>query len=266
MYPILSPAYRTDLLFAAFEGSIIHHEFYTCIHTSARPDYFWGNYLILHQNYSLGAKQAIHIYRTQFPKNHNRFITIGIDDEYQSHSFDRDMIESGFRIIRSEILECTIPLSAQNPGVECRVLVSDNDYQQWVDVHSNELWYLDSDSQIPFLEKERDSLRSMAEAGYGWRFGAFIDNKLVAELGIYHDKQGLGRFNSVSTHRDYRNRGICSYLLHFAAHYAQIQAGIEKFIIVADAEYFARTIYRKAGFQLIGYQIGYQWHNPEIYG
>jgi hypothetical protein len=55
----------------------------------------------------------------------------------------------------------------------------------------------------------QDAMRrygKMEAAGLGHWYAAFLDGQLVADLGVFHDGRGLGRYQAVETHPDYRRR------------------------------------------------------------
>jgi ribosomal protein S18 acetylase RimI-like enzyme len=87
-------------------------------------------------------------------------------------------------------------------------------------------------------------------AGNGVSVGARAkDGQLVASLGVLRVNGGLGRYQQVDTHPDWRRQGICSRLLHEAARLARQRLDVGTLVIAADREYHALDLYRKVGFQ-----------------
>jgi predicted GNAT family acetyltransferase len=104
--------------------------------------------------------------------------------------------------------------------------------------------------------------RRMGQAGLGEWFGAFLDGRLVADLGVFTDGS-VGRFQSVGTHPGYRRRGICGTLVHQASRHAFERIGVETLVMVADEHYFAAKIYESVGFQRTEKQVGLDWWEKE---
>lgn len=118
--------------------------------------------------------------------------------------------------------------------LECQVLCRDDCY--------SEAGYRD------YLRPKMARYRAMAQAGLGSWFGAFIRDQLVADLGLYA-MDGLGRFQSVETHPDFRRRGLCGTLVQYAAQYGQAHWDAKTLVMVADEHYHAARIYESVGFR-----------------
>jgi GNAT superfamily N-acetyltransferase len=87
-------------------------------------------------------------------------------------------------------------------------------------------------------------------AGNGLWVGARAANgQLVASLGVLRVEGGLGRYQDVDTHPDWRRQGLCSRLLYDAARLARERLDVQTLVIAADREYHALDLYRKVGFQ-----------------
>ena len=106
-----------------------------------------------------------------------------------------------------------------------------------------------------FKRDQMQRYRQMTRDGRGFWFGAFLDNQLVAELGIFSDGK-IGRFQQVGTHPDYRRRGICGTLVYQVSHFAFENMKVETLVMVADENYHAARIYESIGFQPREHQVG----------
>lgn len=113
-----------------------------------------------------------------------------------------------------------------------------------------------------FKERQMARYRGMVRAGLGHWFGAFLEGRLVADLGVFRDGE-LGRFQSVGTHPNFRRRGICGTLVYRAASYAYEAMGIRTLVMVADEHYHAARIYESVGFRPTEKQRGLGWWNKE---
>ncbi len=104
-----------------------------------------------------------------------------------------------------------------------------------------------------FRERQMARYGRMAVAGLGQWFGIFAEldgrEALVADCGLFRDAQGaLGRFQFVSTHPDWRRRGLCSALIHAVCHHGFEVMGLESLVIVADPDDVAIGLYESLGF------------------
>jgi predicted GNAT family acetyltransferase len=90
--------------------------------------------------------------------------------------------------------------------------------------------------------------RRLTEAGHGGWFGAFVDGRLVSQLGLFCASPGLARFQSVETDPALRRQGLAGSLLHYASRYGLDELGAKTLVMVADPNYFAIDLYRAVGF------------------
>jgi predicted GNAT family acetyltransferase len=105
----------------------------------------------------------------------------------------------------------------------------------------------------------------MSEAGLGKRFGAFLEGKLVADLGIY-TSNGIGRFNEVATHRNFRRQGLCGTLVYQAALAAFESMHVQILVMEADEDYHAAAIYESVGFKPSQRMVAFEWFDRAIHG
>ena len=87
----------------------------------------------------------------------------------------------------------------------------------------------------------------MVQSGLGCWFGGFLGSRMVASLGIFRDGD-VGRYQIVSTHAEFRRRGICGSLVYLSARHAFEEMGLTTLVMVADEDYHAARIYESAGF------------------
>lgn len=102
--------------------------------------------------------------------------------------------------------------------------------------------------------------REMSKAGMGFWFGAFVDSKLVGDLGIFY-KNGIARYQNVETHPDHRKKGICGTLVYQSGTIALEDWGVEQLVMEADPEYLAARIYESVGFQRTESNFSLSWWN-----
>ncbi len=254
---------RTDLIFHRFEGVVRDRGDYLLIRTPSNPTYHWGNFLLFAE-----APEAGDLARwTALSKEE-----IGEPEKVGHLVFGWDSVErgelepflkAGFELEQSLVMmaERVKPPPKLNPEVETRSLESDADFEAAIELQG--LLGLEDNFEPEgyriFRERKMAGYRSMIRAGRGCWFGAFLDGRLVGDMGLFWDGD-LGRFQAVSTHPDYRRRGIAGTLLSFVGGYGLAQAGLERLVIVADDAYFAKDLYHALGFEIAERQWGVGWH------
>jgi GNAT superfamily N-acetyltransferase len=257
---VKSLGYQTDLIFASFDGEIIHRDNYLVIRTPTNPSFYWGNYLLFDHAPREG----------DYPRWQELFATeIGIPPLVNHQTFGWDttsnelgiiepFLENGFHVQHSVVLttQRLIPPSNIAQPVTVRPLELDDDWAQSVEIQvvCREPGFPEDGYRL-FKQRQMNRYRAMSQAGLGAWFGAFIGSQLVADLGIFCTNQ-LGRYQSVETHPKYRRQGIASYLVSQSGLYALDHYGISTLVIVAEADSQAERLYRTAGFKPVEQQIG----------
>lgn len=109
------------------------------------------------------------------------------------------------------------------------------------------------------------SRRAVYAAGRGSWFGAWLDDRLVATLGVVVT-HGRARYQSVDSHPDVRRRGLASRLVHAAGLAATEQHGAERLVIVTEADNHALGVYRGVGFRPAERSMGARWWPTAVSG
>ncbi len=265
---VKSLALRTNLIFDNFSGEIIDRGKYLVIKTVTRPNYFWGNYLIMSEPPSEGdLTKWIGLYEKEIgPKDERGFIALTFDAIDGEQGVIQPFLDYGFSVQESTVLatENVHKSNKHNPKLIVRPLSSDDDWESYIDIHFQPDWeYSDDQSQKQFLKKEVKELQAMVDAGLGMRLGVELDGKLVGETGIYWDKQ-VGRFNNVGTHRDFRRQGVCSTLIYEASKIAFETKGLQTLVMEADLGSHAADIYESVGFKAQEKLIALEWYDKTI--
>lgn len=126
----------------------------------------------------------------------------------------RDFLGASFELGEELVMATDTLLTPRryNCDIGIRALATDADFAEHVELHVLCRQVKDDEASYrAFYEASTESYRKMIRAGLGRWFGAFLDGRLVADMGIFTDGE-LGRYQSVVTHPDFRRRGICSTL------------------------------------------------------
>lgn len=75
-----SLAIQTDHIFGRFFGEVFDRGNYMVVKTPSRPNYFWGNYLVMPEPPAPGALiEWITLYGSEFDYKKQGFITFAVD-------------------------------------------------------------------------------------------------------------------------------------------------------------------------------------------
>ncbi|MCP4142419.1 MAG: GNAT family N-acetyltransferase [Chloroflexi bacterium] len=260
---IRSLGYRTDLIFPRFDGKMIDRDDYLVILTPSNPGFYWGNFLLFSNPPQEGDLER---WKDIFSKEiSSQYLTehfaFGWDTIKGEMGEISAFLDDGFNLLKTVVLstQAVTPPPKYNEEVVIRPLRED---WEWEEAIQNQVLCREPVHELKsykvFKTKQMLRYRKMSEAGLGFWFGAFLDNKLVADLGVFTDKE-IGRFQQVGTHPDYRRRGICGTLVYKVSQYAFKNMNVETLVMAADEEYHAAKIYESVGFQPREHQVGIDW-------
>jgi ribosomal protein S18 acetylase RimI-like enzyme len=258
---INSLGYRSDLIFPRFDGQIMDRGDYLAVLTPANPDFHWGNFLLFKEPPGEGDFNG---WKALFSKE------IGLEAQHMAFGWDTvdgemgqvgPFLAAGFSLEESVVLTAASvnPPPKVNHEVVVRPLSEDWEWEAALgnQIACRDLEYGEAGYRV-FRERQMARYRKMVRAGLGHWFGAFLEGRLVADLGVFKDDE-LGRFQSVGTHLDFRRRGICGTLVYRAASHAYEAMGISTLVMVADEHDHAAGIYESVGFEKAEYQRGLGW-------
>lgn len=260
---VRSLGFRTDLIFHHFEGEVTDRGDHLLIRTPRNPTYRWGNYLYFEAPPREGDLER---WRRLFAEEvgtrpripHQVFSWDSLEGEAD---YIQPFLDAGFEFDMALVLAAeSVHLPPKvNREVEMRPLKTDADFAEALELYVLSARVDEGDEDEAgtrlYWERKTAAYRQMIAAGKGRWFGAFLEGKLVADMSLFWEG-GLARYQSVTTHPDYRRRGICGTLLHFVGSYGLTRTDVEKLVIVADDNYFAKDIYRSVGFEVVEKSAG----------
>jgi GNAT superfamily N-acetyltransferase len=100
----------------------------------------------------------------------------------------------------------------------------------------------------PFVRARAVGFRRLVEAGRGAWFGAFLEDRLVCQLGLFGTGDGRARFQTVETDPDFRRQGLAGGLVQHASQWGLTELGADTLVMVAEPDYVAIDLYRAVGF------------------
>lgn len=259
----LSLGQQTDLIFSKFSGVVTKAEDYILVQTRDNPEFHFGNYITFKYPPQVGDCQKWNeLYRKLFPYYDDiKHMTFTWAENPSSLETIKEFEDAGFELDEGVVLTANnvnVP-KKYNDIVIIKKILTDVD---WASAYQNQIAhanhkYLD-ESYEPFKRQQMAQYRKMTEQNMGHWFGAFIQDKLVADLGVFHDGS-VARYQSVGTHPDFRRQGICQTLVYETALIALKEFGVKNLVMEADVDYHAAKIYESVGFKPTGRNYALQW-------
>ena len=260
----LSLGWRTDLIFARFDGEVVDRGNHLCVRTPGNPTFWWGNFLLFQHAPGAGdldrwmALFDEEIASRQPASRHRAF---GVDVR-ERLVLPPDFAAAGFTLNGATVLTLTreqllVPPKAMPDGVAFRVLELPRDGAAVVDKQVE----VDAARYEPvgyreFAQRQMARYAAMQRAGLGHWFGlvAQVDGRpvLAASCGLFRDparSDGLGRFQYVSTHPSWRRRGLCTVLVHAVCRHGFEAMDLRTLVMVADPDDVAIGVYESLGYR-----------------
>lgn len=262
---------RTDLMLRSFESLVTEKPDYIAVRTPQNPTFRWGNFLVFPAPPKPGDLErwkAIFAQEIGMPPTIKHFVFTW-DTTTGEQGAAKEFVEAGFSIEQDLTLtaKSVNPPPKLNRECEVRAFNTDADWDEWL-----ELALASEAAETPekregegyraFLEKKIEERKRMIAAGWGQWFGAYVDGKMGSSMGLFV-RDGLGRFQAVDTHPDFRRQGLAGTLLYHVAQKGFFEMGAKDLVIVADENYFAKDIYASVGFRPTERTVGLDLPPPK---
>lgn len=249
--------YDTALIFNRADGEVVDRGEYLRIRTPGNPTFWWGNYLLFGQPPAPGDVarwEAIferEIVAEQPQSQHRAFGWLGERGEADA------FLEAGYAVSEAVALACTQPILPPHThaGITVRPIEGDAEWQAATDLQvlTRDAAHGEADYRA-FKTAQMARYRLLADAGRGHWYGAWIDGRLVGNLGLFAG-EGVARYQNVGTHPDFRRLGIAARLVYEAACHMLATFGERTLVIVAEDD-GPQRIYRSVGFAPAGVAYG----------
>lgn len=250
---ITSLGHLTDLAFLRLDGSTIEdHGDHLVVRTPQNPTFWWGNFLVLERAPSVDdTGRWLDVFTAAFPGAGHRVFAIA--DVTATVADLAGFVDAGCSVEGNSVMTAD-PRAVHEPpfpnvGAEIRVLTTSEDWERraQLSVACRDEQH-EEQSHLEFARRTADTTRRLSEAGHGAWFGAFVDGRLLASLGLFLARPGLARYHVVETHPDARRQGLAGTLVHHAAQFGTEHLDARKLVMVADPDDVAIRIYRALGF------------------
>jgi ribosomal protein S18 acetylase RimI-like enzyme len=249
---VRSLGYRTDLALLTLGGSQVEdHGDHLLVRSPHNPTFWWGNFLLLPTVPEASETDRwLDRFAEAFPDC--RHLAFGFDGADGAVSDLRAFADRGLRCEASTVLQASSVHEPPRPNREAtyRRLVSDEDWAQSIDlrVACRDVGVDDPDQHRLFATRKVATNRRLAEDGHGAWFGAFVEGRLLGQMGLFSASPGLARFQSVETDPAARGRGLAGTLVHEVSRFGFEELGAHTLVMVADPDYLAVRLYRSVGF------------------
>jgi GNAT superfamily N-acetyltransferase len=246
-----SLGYQTDLALLRLGGSRVDDRGdHLVVRSPHNPNHWWGNFLLLAEVPRPARCQWwLDRFAAEFPAA--RHVAVGFNGRTGTMADLAWFAAAGYQIPASTVMTATEVREPAigNTDAMYRQLRSDQDWNQSVELRERcEDRPFEAQSHRAYLTAKAETNRRIVEAGHGAWFGAFIDGRLVAQMGLVAAGGGLARFQAVETDPDHRRHGLAGSLVHHASGHGFGELGAHTLVMVADPNYFAIDLYRSLGF------------------
>jgi GNAT superfamily N-acetyltransferase len=246
-----SLAFETDLMVRRLAGSDIDtRDDLLVVRTPRNPQFYWGNFLLAPgPPDGEDASRWLATFATEFPDAHH--VAIGVDgtdgDLGEAAAFRAAGLAPEISVVL--VADHLVPVAPVDSGAVIRPLAADR-ADDWTRLVELEAAVADDpdDTTRDFVHARVAEIRDLVRDEHALWCAAFRDGMLCASLGLVTDGSGVGRYQLVQTHPDFRRRGLAGQLLSVAAAVARHDLGVERLVIVADPDYVAIDLYRRLGF------------------
>jgi GNAT superfamily N-acetyltransferase len=264
---VASLGYQTDLTLLRLSGAQVEDRGdHLVVRSPYNPGHWWGNFLLLDQVPEPEASQSwLDRFTAAFPEAEH--VALGFDKTHGTIADLNWFSRKGF------IAEAQMVMTAskvhqparRNTYAVYRKVCSDADWRQSVTLRlrCNEGAY-EPRAYRRYVIARVQTYRNLVEAGHGGWFGAFIQDRLVSQMGLFLVSPGLARFQAVETDPDYRRRGLAASLVHHVSQYGLAELAARTLVIVADPNYFAINLYLTVGFDPTETQLQVECRPPSV--
>lgn len=253
-----SLGYRTDVSLLRMSGStVIDRGDHVVISTRENPGFWWGNFLLLRDRVSATeASGWLARFETELPWAKHR--AFGLDAPDAPADSLSSLAAIGLQVERNTVMTATnvLPSGHPPPDAVIRPLLGDSDWAQHLDLGVLTHHEAGDVTARSFAHARAAAYRRAVEARSGVWVGAFVDGRLVSQLGLLVAGRGIGRYQDVGTHPDFRRQGMAGALIRFAANIVLPSADVTNLVMVADPDDEAISVYRSLGFTASEHQLG----------
>jgi GNAT superfamily N-acetyltransferase len=245
---------ETDLDLIRMHGHVAVVDDLVVSRVPDNPGYRWGNCLHLPRppeidQLDLLIQTARELFRDQPLSTHVMLRWHGepIEPGLEAAASTRGMLVDSGQVMYADQLK-----KVQSEDIFIRRLDLDQDWPEMValNVRCDPEEIDGLPDYIAFKEGLRRAWKAWISAGHASWWGAFIDGRLAGQAGMVRCSQRRGRYQSVETHPDFRQRGVCSVLVSTIGRHALADPECDLLLLGVNPKAMALHIYARLGFAL----------------
>jgi GNAT superfamily N-acetyltransferase len=253
------------LIFLEFDGEVRDHGDHVVARTPTNPSYHWGNFVLFREPPGEGdLERWLDVFARGISDHQpTAHLAFGWDVTGDEPGEVGPFLERGMEYEAAPVMIASslAPSARANDEVEVRALTTDAEWEAatMLQIASRDMRH-GLGAYTAFKRAQMARYRAMSEAGRGEWYGAFLGDELVGDMGLFHDGEGVARYQSVETAQARRRQGVCTRLLAEAARQgAARHGGFDQLVIVAEPGGPAARVYERAGFAPLELQVGLHW-------
>lgn len=270
----LSLGWQTEFILHRLDARISEQADCIAVCTDANPSFYWGNCLILPQ---APADADLAHWLARFDelvaagRPAVRHVAIGVDAPRGHHALP-SWQAAGFDAVDTAVLALhpggllPSPRPVRAARWQLRVIDWASEVEAFLDLQCQDCAPYEPAGYRHFRRQQMARNARLAQAGQGEWFGLWCDGTLAADCGLMRDAArpgALGRFQHVSTHPEYRRRGLCTALVHGVTTWGFAHWQLAQAVLCADPHDVAIDIYRSLGYQPVGATWNLQRNAPQ---
>ena len=220
------------------------------VRMESRPGFYWGNFLLLAKApQASDVDRVIDLFHEHFPQSEYGHTAIGWHEP--SLEAAKPFLERSFRLDHCHVSSST---SIPEPSWPCAGLavgdtLSEADWEATIQMALAERDPIhEAKSFERFVRKQVEVRRRQVAGGQLTWYVARLGDQVVGSMGLFV-QDGIGRFQDVATHADFRRRGVCGTLLAEVCRRGLEQLGAKTLVLLADVDGPAWRIYQAHGFE-----------------
>lgn len=269
----LRPGWRTDFILHR-EGAVVH-ERADCIvvRTPSNPGFYWGNFLLLPE--PPRDDELVH-WLARFDEEitdlqpASAHVALGVNGPPAAAGLP-SWVAAGFELIETAVIEqqpgeLRAPLRPPQGVVQVRPLDLGREMEAVIALQLADPQGFEPVGYECHRRAQMQRYAAMAERGLALWFGAWCDGVLAADCGLMRNgaaARATGRFQHVTTHPDWRRRGLCSALVHAVTQFGFVQWQLARVVMCADPEDVAIGIYERLGYRRVDREWALQLRAPQ---
>lgn len=269
----LRPGWRSEFMLHAHGGRVERRADCLVVRTPDNPHFYWGNFLLLPR--APRDDELLH-WLSRFdaeitqPQPASQHLAFGINAPPRGEALP-SWREAGFEVIATAVLEqrpgeLRPPPRAPRGRTEVRPLNLAHELQAVVALQCADAQGYEPVAHAAFRYTQMQRYAAMATLGQAQWFGVYCEGVLAADCGLMRDATvpgANGRFQHVTTHPDWRRRGLCSALVHEVTRFAFARWQLARVLMCADPDDVAIGIYESLGYRRIDSEWGLQLRAPQ---